>query len=398
MTHKEKIPKQIGMARLLKCEGIQDVTKIKYVNNYKALIQFSKDSSADKLMQNEKLIEKGFHFTKTFETGISYGIVRNIDLEFTKEEIFESISSKINIINVKRLNKRGGNGWEPSEVVRVGFEGPTLPTHIFIDDIRSEVEKYVHPVTQCSHCWRFGHHLKICPRNQIVCPKCGDNHANCATTDYKCVNCKGSHMALAKVCPVYLKEKNIRELMSEYNCSYKRALTLYVPPSPLPQSYQTGHHEETELADDNTSTHVYAPTPGTYAQVVKTSAQIHQNINQTPQKAEKTQKNRKSKKNKKRHNENEEWIGASESDEHTYSSRDSQSKEDNQKNTEKRGRFINMLRDLIVKLKDVIFSNELTGDKKLSTSVKILFDWVLITAIKYLSDWPFFKTILSVNG
>jgi hypothetical protein len=41
-------------------------------------------------------------------------------------------------------------------------------------------------------------------------------------------------MAMAKVCPVYIKERKLRELMTEFNCSYKRALTLYVPPSPAP--------------------------------------------------------------------------------------------------------------------------------------------------------------------
>lgn len=39
-------------------------------------------------------------------------------------------------------------------------------------------------------------------------------------------------MAMAKICPVFLKEKKIRELMAELNCSYKKALTFYVPPMP----------------------------------------------------------------------------------------------------------------------------------------------------------------------
>ncbi|KAF9821791.1 hypothetical protein SFRURICE_001902 [Spodoptera frugiperda] len=38
------------------------------------------------------------------------------------------------------------------------------------------------------------------------------------------------HMAMTKICPGFLKEKRIRELMAEFNCTYRRALTMYVPP------------------------------------------------------------------------------------------------------------------------------------------------------------------------
>ncbi|KAF9822370.1 hypothetical protein SFRURICE_017645 [Spodoptera frugiperda] len=37
------------------------------------------------------------------------------------------------------------------------------------------------------------------------------------------------HMAMTKS-PGFLKEKRIRELMAEFNCTYRRALTMYVPP------------------------------------------------------------------------------------------------------------------------------------------------------------------------
>lgn len=36
-------------------------------------------------------------------------------------------------------------------------------------------------------------------------------------------------MALDRVCPAYIREKTIRELMSDYNCTYRKALLAYVP-------------------------------------------------------------------------------------------------------------------------------------------------------------------------
>ncbi|CAG5020343.1 unnamed protein product [Parnassius apollo] len=68
-----------------------------------------------------------------------------------------------------------------------------------------------------------------------MCPKCGGEHENCDTKTFKCVNCSGSHMALAETCPAYLKERRLRELMAEFNCTYRRALTIYVAPAPRRQ-------------------------------------------------------------------------------------------------------------------------------------------------------------------
>lgn len=63
---------------------------------------------------------------------------------------------------------------------------------------------------------------------KIVCPKCGGPHPNCETTRYVCVNCKGPHMSLDKTCPIFLKEKNIRKIMSQDNCTYRKALRTFL--------------------------------------------------------------------------------------------------------------------------------------------------------------------------
>lgn len=86
---------------------------------------------------------------------------------------------------------------------------------------------YMFPVTQCSGCWQFGHIIKYCPTRKKLCPKCGDNHENCDTTDIKCLNCKGAHLVLDKSCPSYLKERQIRIIMCEEQVPYRNALRIY---------------------------------------------------------------------------------------------------------------------------------------------------------------------------
>ncbi|CAG4964661.1 unnamed protein product [Parnassius apollo] len=85
----------------------------------------------------------------------------------------------------------------------------------------------------------------------------------------------GKHMAMAKICPVFLKEKRIRELMAEFNCSYKKALMLYVPPSPRPPNMKNDPPLLTQPIYENESSQqdkqILEPSDVyTYASVTKT--------------------------------------------------------------------------------------------------------------------------------
>ncbi|CAG5053084.1 unnamed protein product [Parnassius apollo] len=177
--------------------------------------------------------ENGFKCQKTLEISQSYGVIKDIGLELSEEEILLGLKSETLILAVKRLKRKNtyDGHWEHSESIRICFKGSSLPSFVYIYDTRVKVSPYTYPMTQCSRCWRFGHSIRMCPSLKVICPKCTKSHPNCETTTFKCNNCMGKHMAMAKICPVFLKEKRIRELMAEFNCSYKKALMLYVPPS-----------------------------------------------------------------------------------------------------------------------------------------------------------------------
>ncbi|KAF9417095.1 hypothetical protein HW555_005714 [Spodoptera exigua] len=186
ISSQDKMPKQFALAKLFKEEGIKDIEKI-----------------------------------------------RDIDIDLTEDEMLKRIecTEPAQLISVQRLMRRNsdGEGWKPSESVRLCFKGSFRPATISVDGLRIRVEQYIFPVTQCSRCWKLGHTTQRCPSTKIICPKCSGNHNNCETTLFKCPNCSGQHMALVRSCPSYLKEKRLREIMAEYNCTYRRALTMYVP-------------------------------------------------------------------------------------------------------------------------------------------------------------------------
>lgn len=130
ISSNDKLLKQIALARMLKAENIQNIVRVKYVNQFKAFIQFDDDINAAKLLSCKSLLDKGFRLQKTYEIGKSFGIIRDIDLDLTDDQLKEMIKCDTPILSVRRQRRRNfeSNEWEMTEVVQVCFSGPSLPS------------------------------------------------------------------------------------------------------------------------------------------------------------------------------------------------------------------------------------------------------------------------------
>lgn len=149
ITSKDSLPKQFTLARLLKAENMKNISKVKYINPFKIIITFENDEDASQLCVNKTFIDKGWKCQKTLEVGLSYGVLRDCEVELEEKEILESLSSPVaDIIAVKRLNYRNTEGkWTPSGCVRVCFKGSTLPAFVYIHGIKTKVDQFKFPVT-----------------------------------------------------------------------------------------------------------------------------------------------------------------------------------------------------------------------------------------------------------
>lgn len=387
ITCKEHLPKQFGLAKILRDENIKNVIKVKYINAFKALIQFCDEASAESILQSQKFKDIGITCQKTMEINQSYGVIKDIDLNLEEGEILQELSSETAILGVKRLKRKNTNDghWEPSESIRVCFKGSSLPAYVYIYDTRVNVSPYTFPVTQCSRCWRFGHSIKFCPSLKIICPKCSKNHTNCETTLFKCNNCNGRHMAMSKMCPVFIKEKRIREIMAEFNCSYKRAITVYVPPSPRSNNisedpptltpYVVSHQAPSldEICPENN-------VPSSYANCVK-EGEVKK------RKKSKVKKQRKKKISK----EVEEDISESLSD---ISNGDSVSRENVKDESKSKCTEQTSWKTLIKKLKDKIFEKENNlWEDKIKSCIGILFEGLLSFVMQFIADQPCYNFI-----
>ncbi|CAH2105347.1 unnamed protein product [Euphydryas editha] len=158
------------------------------------------------------------------EVNVLHGIIRNVDIELSENQALEAIKcpDNIQIMSIKRLKRRSEVGeWIPSEVMRIGFKCSYLPAYIYIDNL-----------------------------------------------------------SVKNLCCVYLREKRLRELMAEFNCSYKNACNMYVRPHSISEPRQKIEiHKKEENLDINTSnsfmnllsdentTHKYTPLLPEFSQL-----------------------------------------------------------------------------------------------------------------------------------
>ncbi|XP_047035846.1 uncharacterized protein LOC124641724 [Helicoverpa zea] len=84
---KEVLPKQITLAKLLSTEKIPEIMRIVYKSPYKILIRFKSNYAADKLLSSASIKQRGWVCKKTNEVNVSYGLIKEIDLDLDDNSI-----------------------------------------------------------------------------------------------------------------------------------------------------------------------------------------------------------------------------------------------------------------------------------------------------------------------
>lgn len=402
MTSKEVLPKQIGLAKLLRSNDIQNILKIKYKNPYKVIIQFKKSEDAQKLYTCSKIKEFGYRCQSTQQVSLSYGVVKNIDIEVEEKEILESFECDYELVSVRRMKKLNVSGkWVDSEAIQLCFKGHVLPTYVYGYGCRFAIEPYVFPVTQCSGCWKFGHLIRNCPINKVICPKCGGCHNNCETSEYTCINCKGAHMALSRECPVFLKEKKIRYIMSRQNCTYKTALETYLKDKKKRQ-VDTNYESTIHNKNDTTSPLYNNPSP-TYRDILVSDVIIHREpskereINSTDQITTKTSQSKRKK--KKKRNTQKGYQTPYEYDQNCSSEEEISTEDQYREKKQTRNiRKIDIL-SVIQKIKDIVIANT-NFEEKIIMILKLIVDEVKNYMIKAFDETGWTKYIIQLfnNG
>ncbi|KMQ84221.1 hypothetical protein RF55_18156, partial [Lasius niger] len=205
----------ITVGRCLSASTKQDIIEIKKLGYSKVLIQMKTREAANKLINNPILKAKALTvYIPTFRT-TRQGIIRNVPLDITEEEVKTEIISPFDIAKVRRLNRKNhGSSSSDSSTVRY------------------EINPFVSSISMCSSCLRYGHN-KDQYKGQPRCPHCSDKMHEGDTPCPKfnlpptCANCKGPHSSNYQSCPERLIQRQIRELAACRNIPFVEAKTLF---------------------------------------------------------------------------------------------------------------------------------------------------------------------------
>lgn len=226
----------------LKIEGIIEIKKAGY-SKVSVFLQTGK--FANSLTEDSRLYENDLvAFIPPFRISRK-GIIRNVPLELTEEQIMEGIKSPIKILAIRRLNRRIINHLRPatdqqttnahssfedtltspSYSVEITFEGQKLPTYATLYYVNHPITPYVSRVSMCHACYRFGH-IKASCKGSPRCFHCGEkghvaNKDDCPHWQKPsiCANCKGDHRVTDPNCPELQIQKDIREYAAYRNIS-----------------------------------------------------------------------------------------------------------------------------------------------------------------------------------
>lgn len=190
-------------------------------------------------------------------------------------------------------------------------------------------------------------------------------------------------MALDKMCSVYKKEKRIREIMSEFNCPYKKAVSMYVHPSP-----DTHIVNSTPSAKD----YVYMPpctidASPSYSEVLKMPPENYKAVSPS----QNVKKSRAKKKKKRVQFFEDVYADFSTDSEIDLENKNETPCTTSEEENKRREEYQKLIQDLLNKLKNIIFNNNLKITSKLKQIAKTLIECLTLVVINFCSGLPMIK-------
>ncbi|KYM98340.1 hypothetical protein ALC62_10950 [Cyphomyrmex costatus] len=243
----------IAVSRTILCFAKNKIIEIKSSGRNKVAVHFNDFATVNTVLSHPSLKEAGLHaFISSFNI-LRTGIIRNIPLDISENEIINHFFSQFKIISVRRLNirlRKDETTFSPSRTILVKFRGQYLPRSVSYMHVSFPVFPYFSRVLICFSCLRYGHINADC-KSKPQCERCGDaRHPEpdaCPRLSLPplCYNCGREHLPSATSCPAYLKQKLIYTTATLENISYAEARSKIngLPPNPFhPSEFPTFSH------------------------------------------------------------------------------------------------------------------------------------------------------------
>lgn len=160
---------------------------------------------------------------KLYCTGVIY-----IEPDISETDIMNDIVSKADVISALRIKRRINNELKNTSFVKITFDSDILPDYVSLNYIRMKVDQYIIPVKQCYRCFSYGHVANSPCNNDRLCRDCGlAFHEGSCTSPKKCIHCSAPHSSNSKLCPEFVRQRNIKTRMSIEKEDYNKASSYF---------------------------------------------------------------------------------------------------------------------------------------------------------------------------
>lgn len=189
--------------------NIKGIRSMQRVNANKIAVIFNQHNNANNFLLDTCFLEK--YNLKAYipakEIEIT-GIIRHVPTNISNTALYSKLSSKFDIISIRRFTKKVGAERVPLQTVSITFLSNILPDYVQYDLFSYRVFTYIPPLLQCFKCFKFNHSAKICNSKQ-KCSICAGDHLykDCDNQNtFNCINCGGPHLAISRECPLKIKK------------------------------------------------------------------------------------------------------------------------------------------------------------------------------------------------
>lgn len=220
----------VKISKLLKDSpfGIAGIEELTVNWKRKTLSILMRDkTSISELLLIKKLGQYNITCTQPLSHSLVRGVIGPIGMETTMEELQESLGERENqkVTAAERMPKYSGGKKESSLAVKLTFSTEVLPEFVYLGFLRFRVAPYVDRPLQCFKCQGFGHSSKWCGGKE-VCLVCAGSHMlkDCPKTNVKCINCGNNHAANYGGCPRMKQAAQVERVRAINKITYSEAI------------------------------------------------------------------------------------------------------------------------------------------------------------------------------
>lgn len=222
---------------------VSGVTEIKKVAANRVRVVCKDMISANKIIECPNFKQHNINAFIPNEHIKTVGIIKNVPLDFSLDEIREYIQCDATIESIERMTfwDKDARIAKPSMSLKITFRSTTLPKQVILYYTVKQVEYFIPKPLVCNKCLRFGHIARTCRSNETRCGNCSQlTHAIDASCNSTCEHCNktcrtlckncpdgANHRTNSMICPEMKTQSKIKECMVKQKLSYIDAKNNY---------------------------------------------------------------------------------------------------------------------------------------------------------------------------